>query len=831
MTVRKINVDEAVRELICATEETENPFFFIVGAGISSDSVPLASEIINKCKKKLKIQDEESNTLGGNGADDYSKWLQKAFPHSISRQNFFRELIENQNITTANFKLAHLLSAGNLANIVVTPNFDDFLSRALTLFNIKHIVCDHPGTSFKVNVERTDIQIVHVHGTYLSYDCCNLTNEINERNQASNTTNSTMASLFDRIADTRSPIVVGYSGWENDVIMTSLKKRLETRLPYNLYWFCYNYDSYQNLPDWLVYHNDVVFIVPSEKRLEDAPFTEQLQKNKVLDANIIFDKLISQLDLPEPEITSDPIQFFIKFIGGNNPASGDTNDAFFLGHVVEKLKKLKKLEESRPVETADYNFFQTTRQFVRRSQYDKALKVLDSININNLKERNRLELLEVLISIILNVDTEDKDKKREALYAYKLFEETLASISIKSEKMNDFIQATLPIYVLKAELHRDLDELEKALEIINNALDKFTSFDDQGMTLIQAQIIKGELLTGLNRLSEAISVYEELVANLKEKNNPENNNDISYALLKIGTIREKMKDFTGAEEVYTEYIDLFYKVDEEKHAIGLFRKIALYLSRGNDSEALELISQFEKEFMNSKVEIVKDLLITLLDRKLRIINEQGIELQNVTDICDTLVSICDNTDKKEKYTSAVCNALVTKSLELYNDQDYSGAFGGFWEAFELGSDIAGINLSYMIRRKEIEYTHEKYTIDDLLKKGLEKKNAFAVVNKALYLVQNKWDLEYWLKADELIKELNKVSPQEVGSILNWWSNLSESHDVEGDLVVGWLLRHQLIEDPKGCTLRERLDKAKAKGEWFVQDFMYSEVSMSSMING
>ncbi|KAB2451505.1 SIR2 family protein [Bacillus thuringiensis] len=828
MTVRKINVDEAVRELICATEETENPFFFIVGAGISSDSVPLASEIINKCKKKLKIKDEESTILDGDGANNYSKWLQKAFPHSISRQNFFRELIENQNITTANFKLAHLLSAGNLANIVVTPNFDDFLSRALTLFNIKHIVCDHPGTSFKVNVERTDIQIVHVHGTYLSYDCCNLTNEINERNQSSNITNSTMASLFDRIADTRSPIVVGYSGWENDVIMTSLKKRLETRLPYNLYWFCYSYDSYQNLPDWLVYHNDVVFIVPSEKRLEDAPFSEQLQKNKVLDANIIFDKLISQLDLPEPEITSDPIQFFIKFIGGNNTVSGDTNDAFFLSHVVEKLKKLKKLEENKPDETADYNFFQTTRQFVRRSQYDKALKVLDSININNLEERNRRELLQVLISIILNVDTEDKDKKKEALYAYELFDETLASI--KLEKMDSFIKATLPIYILKAELHKDLNQLEEALEIINDALNMGTSFDDnQQVPVIQAYVIKGELLTDLNRLPEAISVYEELVDNLKEKNDPEYYNDISFALLKIGTILEKMNDFTGAEEVYTKTIDLFYKVDEENYAIGLFRKIALYVNQDNDYEALELISQFEKEFMNSKIEIVKDLLITVLDRKLRIINDHGIQTENIMGTCDTLVSICNNAKKRENYTNAICNGLVTKSLALYDNQDYSGAFSGFLEAFELGSDIAGINLSYMIRRKEIEYTHEKYNIDDLLKKGFENKNAFAYVNKALYLVRNKWDLEYWLKADELIRALYEVSPQELDDILNWWSSLSELHDVEGDLVVGWLLRHQLIEDPKGYTLKERLDKAKA--EWFVQDFMYSEVSVSSMING
>ncbi|PRD10988.1 hypothetical protein CQ058_08095 [Bacillus sp. MYb56] len=810
--------------MVFATTEKENPFFFIVGAGISSGSVPVASEIITRCKNKLNVKDGEINVLRGDSAEEYSQWLQQAFPHSISRQNFFRNLIENKQITTANFKLAHLLSAGNLANIVVTPNFDDFLSRALTLFNIKHIVCDHPGTSFKINVERSDIQIVHVHGTYLSYDCCNLTSEINERNQISNITNRTMASLFDRIADTRSPIIIGYSGWENDVVMTSLKKRLEMRLPYNLYWFCYSHDAYKNLPDWLVHHNDVVFVVPSERRNEDASFTEQLQKNKVLDANIVLDKIISGLDLPEPEITSDPINFFIKFIGGNDSVSNDSvsNDAFFLNHVVEKLKKLRENEGKDPDETEDYNFFQTTRQFVRRSQYDKALKLLDSININNLDERHRTELLQVLATIIFNVDTEDDEKKQEALYAHELFEETIKCI--KSEKIEEIKKHAAPMYMLKAQLYQDLGELEKGLEIINEVLERidFSADDSRNVKKYwHAYSLKGELLLDLGKPLESIASYSELISILEKMDILEDEQIMWSSLLTIGMIyEEELQDFPNAEKLYTKLLDLDEKLDEKTYAISLFKKIGVNLQREDFLNALSLLEQFESKFIDTRETLIKRLLVSSLDNKLKLVIANDVSGPEVIDTCNKIITVCADIEEKEDFDEIVCNAQIKKAFMLYDKHDYTGAASCFIDAFELGSDIAGINLVYMIRRGEFDYTVGKYTVEELLKRGLENEDVFAIINQALYLVQNKWDLDYWLRADTLIREMSELASDEIERALDWWINLAGLNDVEGDLVIGWLLRHQLIEDPKGLTLRERLDKAKIN--WFVQDFMYNK---------
>ncbi|EEL83482.1 Tetratricopeptide repeat domain protein [Bacillus cereus AH1271] len=817
MVIRKVNIDEAVREMVCATEEKENPFFFIVGAGISSDSVPLAGEIITRCKEKINAQDEDKGISGGSGAEEYSNWLQRAFPHSISRQNFFRELIENKNITNANFKLAHLLSAGNLANIVVTPNFDDFLSRALTLFNIKHIVCDHPGTSFKINVERTDTQIVHVHGTYLSYDCCNLTSEINERNQVSNITNQTMASLFDRIADTRSPVVVGYSGWENDVIMTSLKKRLEARLPYNLYWFCYSHDSYENLPEWLQHHNDVVFIVPNEKKPDDVSLEEQLQKNKVLDASVVFDKLISGLDLPEPEITSDPIQFFIKYIGGNESVS---NDAFFLNHVVEKLKKIKDLEAQKSEETADYNFFQTTRQFVRRSQYDKALKLLDSMSIENLKVENRIELIQVLISIILHVDTEQEEKKKEVLFAHELLEKTVQSI--EPEKIENILGIITPIYVLEAQLYGELKQFEKALEIINDVMKKIDEHDDvtRKLLLQKAYSTKGQLLRDLKRPQEAIVVYQELIKNLKDENSPEYDQDICNALLKTGIIYSELKDFINEEKVYTEILASYGNLNEKTRALVSFNKIGMHLQKEEFSIALSLLEKFEEEFLDTNDKYVKKLLLSSLENKLMVVNDEIVGYPNseFVDTCNTIISVCDSLDGD--YSDSVCNALSHKAFKLYKEKDYNGAANCFLTAFELEEYNAGINLVYMIRRGEFDYSSGKYTIEELLKEGLDNESAFAIVNKALCLVQGKWDFDYWLKADALIRDMSNLSSEELEDALGWWNEVANLGDVEGDLVIGWLSRHDLIKDPEGQTLKSRLDKAKAK--WYVQDFMYGD---------
>jgi hypothetical protein len=194
--------------------------------------------------------------------DVYSHWLQMALPDRGMRQKYFKGLIEKKPISHANFRLAHLLSEKKLATLVVTPNFDNFLTRALDLFGQPPIICDHPATTERINPESSDIQIVHVHGTYWFYNLCNLPGEIKDRTTDSLNQSVTMPTLLDDILRRHSAIVIGYSGWEGDVIMNALKRRLASALEHNLYWFCYRRSELSTVPQCVRDSLDACVIVP-----------------------------------------------------------------------------------------------------------------------------------------------------------------------------------------------------------------------------------------------------------------------------------------------------------------------------------------------------------------------------------------------------------------------------------------------------------------------------------------------------------------------------------------------------------------------------------------
>lgn len=200
-------IHQAVEQRAFFNPPLASPFFFIVGAGVSHPPIPLASSIENYCrseaaKYKVSPPPPTNNSLG-----TYSYWFEQAFPNAEARQHYLRGLMENASISNANFRLAHLLLDKKLASIVVTPNFDDFLMRALVLFGRRPVVCDHPQTLERISVESRDIQIIHVHGSYWFYDCCNLAGEIGDRAQRSSDESFSTRSGYGR--DTSFQITVG----------------------------------------------------------------------------------------------------------------------------------------------------------------------------------------------------------------------------------------------------------------------------------------------------------------------------------------------------------------------------------------------------------------------------------------------------------------------------------------------------------------------------------------------------------------------------------------------------------------------------------------------
>ena len=67
--------------------------------------------------------------------------------------------------------------------------------------------------------------------------------------------------------------MLGYSGWDGDVFMSALKRRLTSGLPTNLYWFCYDRASANRLREALQDFDteSVVLVVPPERSAGVGP--------------------------------------------------------------------------------------------------------------------------------------------------------------------------------------------------------------------------------------------------------------------------------------------------------------------------------------------------------------------------------------------------------------------------------------------------------------------------------------------------------------------------------------------------------------------------------
>lgn len=143
--MRTLNLNDAVSEIRQAVLEAKkrnrpSPFFFKVGAGISFPPIPLADEIQANCVRIAAEYGRKTESQSMDSAQSYSHCFERAYPQPEQRQQYLRDLMENAFISRANFKLAHLLLDETVTNLVHTTNFDDLLSRALTVFGKRHVV-------------------------------------------------------------------------------------------------------------------------------------------------------------------------------------------------------------------------------------------------------------------------------------------------------------------------------------------------------------------------------------------------------------------------------------------------------------------------------------------------------------------------------------------------------------------------------------------------------------------------------------------------------------------------------------------------------------------
>jgi len=559
--VKKVDLITAAGHIkqVCDENRTMDepaPFFFLVGSGISYPPVPLASKIEETCKVVSREHKRIEPPPGARLIDTYSHWFDQAYPHAVERQRYLRGLIEGKFISHANFRLAHLLLEKSIANLVVTTNFDDFLSRALSLFGKAHIVCDHPRTVERINPEAEDIQIVHVHGTYWFYDCCNLKGEIEERSRGSAENSLTMASLLDTLMARRSPLVIGYGGWEGDVVMCALRRRLQNLLPYNLYWFCYRESEAESLPDFIRNHPNVYFVIGTRPPALTAAVAggpvegSYTAEEPQLPAQKVLDELIRVFNLPAPALTQDPLGYFADYLKQSLPQEDGTTaqtDIYSLASVIERIEAARgqtiKARASR---------MEQIRDRLRRSQYREAIRLGVEMAAGKLAARESRDLLSAMLTAAWRLD----DSSAEEIQGYDL----TIRLGDSTPKADGYVRERVAMAMVNKGLALAGGNAQKeAVAVFDEVIKRFGKDREPffRQQVAEAMFNRAYTLDAMGRRDAAIDAYDQVVQRLNKAEEPELQEMLAMALLNKGYTLGELQRGREEQQAYSDLVKRF----------------------------------------------------------------------------------------------------------------------------------------------------------------------------------------------------------------------------------------------------------------------------------
>lgn len=496
----KMNLDQALRVIKSTLFHDEGsnyfPYFFIVGAGISVPEIPAASKIIEICKETAQKFDnesyikfeEETKLFKNNGMKYYSSWIEHAFPNRINRSRLFKDLCSKSKISSANLMLAQILNSGQFANTVFTTNFDDSIKKALDLIGAKNYFCaENKMDNLVIDTKTKDIiQVVNVHGTFNFYDCANLEKEIDSIASQSGTVSSSR--LLASFLSNQAPIIVGYSGWENDVIMTCLKERLTYPTPLQYLWVCYDEKSYSNLPDWIKDNDSIIFVVPeNELNCEEecnANSWNNSGNRDTIDATMFFKRIISDNKLEPPIIFTDPHKYYSQKIESLLPKNEDVL------HLRNWTKRLKLLESD---DTFEKLLQQLENAYISKN-YDKASDVV--------LEMSKLQLNGTNAEFVCTNMIRDIIKEEDAISS---FEERLSfhisSLEFINNNLHQLHNTESLISTMKKILFTrfDYSDREKMISLFDQTIE--VAKKDNNLLLIE--------LTGLAIKSEFVNKEEK----------------------------------------------------------------------------------------------------------------------------------------------------------------------------------------------------------------------------------------------------------------------------------------------------------------------------------
>jgi tetratricopeptide (TPR) repeat protein len=609
-----------------------SPFFFIAGAGVSNPPIPLALEIEAQCKLKAQRYGKIDPPDLKSAMDSYSYWLDKAYPSAEGLQNYLRGLMEGKPISKANLRLAHLLLDGRLARTVFTPNFDDMLTRALELFGQRPLVCDHPLTVDRMWIGSDDIQIIHVHGSYRYYDCCNLRQDIADRSQ-----NVSMSMMLGQTLRDHSPLVVGYSGWDCDILMSSLQHRISSaRLGTPAFWFCYKRESLAALPTWLIQSKDVFFVLPddpvpptantsdSESSVPrsqvslnssgmvgiDDPFIDD--KAPTLPANRALDALVHKFQLSAPEVTQNPLSFYadyLKRLLGTNEPGGESDTFYGFRTVIARVERARDSEEEEKPD-----LLREFRDAMSEADYRKAIQSANRIDLGKLSSKERIELVFALMDACQGFG----ESSAEEIAGYDLLVSAADLLLIAgSTDLRLRKQVAAALYRKGCTLGK-LEKNQVALAAYDDLLRRFGDAQENEIRSLVARAIvnKGCSLARLGKSEEAIKAYDEALRCFADSQESEFREPVAKALWNKGRELRQLGKAEEAIAAYDEVARRFAGAQEPEvkrmFVYALSNKSSALWNLDRRTESLELRDDIARRFADAPEPEIRRVVAAML---------------------------------------------------------------------------------------------------------------------------------------------------------------------------------------------------------------------------
>jgi tetratricopeptide (TPR) repeat protein len=583
--MREIDLQTAVHEIVVATQrktrenKADYPFFLIVGAGISHPPIPLAAGIEKLCREEIAAQGLKLPPEPMTAFERYQTYFELAFPHAKDRQDFLHNLLRNAPISAANFRLAHLLGEGPLTNLVFTPNFDEMLTRALRLLGYEAVICDHPKTAQRIEPRLDRIQVVHVHGTSWYYDCCNLSEEIS----AVAAEGESMRGLHDQVLRDRSPIIVGYSGWEEDVIMSALRRRLQQRpLPRSVYWFCFKRSEADTLPHWLKDHPSVRLVLPPAPVVKVTQDFSRAQmavtlltperfeegaggSESTLSAQRVFEAFNQRFELKAPRLTNDPIGFFYMNLRANLQGDGDIlgADLYSIGEVLRRVEKGAELERDwrqrgSKVQRENLAALERMRNAMRTAAYREVVEAARGIKLEALDVSECEELELILEQIYLAVHDSDPEIGLDACGIRSGISEEILTVDQANFHSAWALKVAKALHGQGYCLNR-LNCHERALASFSEVVRRFGEAPTLPLRerVAKALIGKGATLAQTGDPQAAIESFDEVVVRFDEAPEAALREQVAKALVNKGLALRQAGDSKAAIASYDEVVGRF----------------------------------------------------------------------------------------------------------------------------------------------------------------------------------------------------------------------------------------------------------------------------------